>query len=146
MSLKSTGLSAHLAVTGSLLDALNNGFLAFYSGPVPAAADDILDASSAILVTLTKNGDGTTGLTFASTATGGALVKTDGEVWKGTIAATGTATFWRFYEASDDGASNSSTAKRLQGSIGTTADAEIVLTTTSLVKDQDQSLSLFQVS
>lgn len=146
MSLKSTGLKAHLAVTGSLKDALDDGFLMLFSGPVPASADDAIDGSSVMLVQITKDGDGSTGLTFEATATDGILTKTAAETWEGAIAASGTVTFYRFVDSTDDGTSASTTAKRVQGTVGTSVASDGVLTSVDLVSGNTQTVSLFQVS
>lgn len=146
MSLKSTGLATHLAVTGSLKAALDSGFLFLFSGPVPASADAAIDGSSVMLAKLTVGGDGSTGLTFSATAAGGVLVKTSSEAWSATIAATGTATFYRFCEAGDAGTALSTTAKRVQGTVGTTIASDGVLVSTALVAGQMQNVSIFQIS
>jgi len=145
MALKSTGLATYLAVTGSLKAALDTGYLYIFSGPVPATADAAIDPSCVQLVKLTDNGDGTTGLTFSGTATGGVLTKTPSEVWEGVVAASGTATFWRFCPSSDTPANASTTAARLQGTVGTTIASDMVLTTNVLTAANTQTMSLFQV-
>lgn len=145
MALKSTGLSTYVAVTGSLKAGLDGGFLYLYSGPVPASADAAIDGSSVQLVKISVGGDGTTGCTFSGTATGGVLTKTSSETWEGTIAATGTATFYRFCESGDGGSTLSTTAKRIQGTVGTTVASEGVLVSTSLTSGNNQTISLFQV-
>lgn len=145
MSLKSTGLADYIDTNGSLKAALDNGFLRLYSGPVPASADDAIDGSSVELCIISAGGDGSTGLTFAAPASDGILVKTSGEVWSGTVEATGTATFWRFCEAGDDGSAVSTTAKRMQGTVGTTVASEGVLPSVSLTQGNTQDIDLFQV-
>lgn len=145
MSLKSTGLASHVAVTGSLKDALDAGFLYLFSGPVPASADAAIDGSSVLLAKISVGGDGTTGLTFAATSTDGVLTKTGAETWEGTVAATGTATFWRFCEAGDAGTAASTTAKRLQGTVGTTVASELILVSAALTSGNNQTISVFQV-
>lgn len=145
MSLKSTGLANYIAVTGSLKAGLDSGFLMLFSGPVPATADAAIDGSSVLLCKISVGGDGTTGLTFDGTATAGVLTKTASETWEGTNAATGTATFWRFCEAADAGTAASTTAKRLQGTIGTSVASEMVLVSAALTAGNNQTISLFQV-
>lgn len=145
MTLKSTGLANHLAVTGSLKDALDDGFLYLFSGPVPASADAAIDGSSVMLAEISVDGDGSTGLTFEATASGGVLTKTAAESWSSTIAATGTATFFRFCESGDAGTALSTTAKRVQGTVGTTVASDGVLTSTSLTSGNTQTISLFQI-
>jgi hypothetical protein len=145
MGMKSTALGNYVAVTGSLKAALDSGFIFLFSGPVPASADDAVDGTTVSLVKISVGGDGTTGLTFEATATGGVLTKTAAEAWKGTIATTGTATFFRFCEAGDAGTATSTTAKRVQGTVGTTVASDIVLASTSLTATQEQDLNLFQI-
>jgi hypothetical protein len=141
----STGLSAHLAVTGSKKTALDNGFLYYFSGPVPATADAAIDGSSVMLAKFTANADGATGLTFEATAAGGVLTKTAAQVWKSTVAATGTATFFRFADSTDAGASTlSTTAKRIQGTLGTTAASDAQITSTALTAAASITVDMFQ--
>lgn len=145
MSIKSTGLANYIATTGSLKAALDGGFLLLFSGPVPATADEAVDASSVMLCKISVGGNGTTGLTFATPASGGILSKTASETWQGTVAATGTATFWRFCAAGDAGMAASSTIARLQGTVGTTVASEGVLSSVDLVSGNTQDIGLFQV-
>lgn len=145
MSLKSTGLAAHIAVTGSIKAALDAGFLYLFSGPVPTSADSALDPGSVALMKISAGGDGSTGLTFEPDATAGVLTKTQSEAWSGTIDNSGTATFYRFCEAGDDGSAQSDTAKRVQGTIGTTVNNDGVLTNTDLTAGNTRSISLFQI-
>lgn len=145
MTLKSTGLAAHMAVTGSIKAALDSGFLRFFSGPTPASADDAIDGSSVMLVKISNGGDGVTGLTFEATAPGGVLTKTAAETWTGTIAAAGTATFFRYSEAADDGTTLSTTYKRVQGTVGTTVASDAVLKSVVLAAGNAQDVDLFQI-
>jgi hypothetical protein len=145
MTLKSTGLATFLAVTGSLKSALDNGFLYLFSGPVPASADDAIDGTSVMLAKVSIGSGGTVGLTFDPTAPGGVLTKTDAEVWSSTIAATGTATFYRFCEAADNGQTASTTYKRVQGTVGTTVASDGVLNSVALTAGNTQNISLFQI-
>jgi len=145
MSLKaSTGLRNYMLITGSLKAALDLGFVRIYAGAVPADADAaIADEAGQRLCTITKDGDGTTGLTIASTASSGTVTKAN-EVWQGTNSATGTATFWRFYKTGDTGGASTSLV-RLQG-LAATSGSELVMTSTSLVSGAPQAISYFSVS
>ena len=144
--LYSTGLLAQIAVTGSEKAALDGGFIKYFSGPVPAAADDAIDGSSVVLATFTESHDGTTGLTFEATAADGVLTKTAAEAWESIAAATGTATFFRFYDSADDGATSSTTAKRVQGTLGTTSASDAQLVSTSITSGQTLDIPLFQLN
>lgn len=142
--LYSTGLNAHLAVTGSKKAALDGGFLYYYSGPVPASADDPIDAASTMLAKFSVNADGLTGLTFEGAAADGVLSKSAAEAWKSVVAATGNASFFRFCDAGDAGTAASATAKRIQGTLGTTAASDAQITTTALVTGATLNVDLFQ--
>lgn len=142
--LYSTGLSAHLAVTGSKKAALDGGRLRYFSGPVPASADDAIDASSVLLAEFTVGGDGATGLTFEAAATDGVLTKTAAEAWQAAAVATGTATFLRFCDSTDAGTATSTTAKRIQATIGTTAAADAQLNSTAITSGDPLTVDIFQ--
>lgn len=115
MTLKlSTGLRSGTLSTGSVKSLLDGGFIDIYSGEVPPTADEgIGDAT--LLCRISVGGLGT-GLTFDATPVDGALVKNPGEVWIGTILATGTPAFYRHVTATDDGLL-STTAPRIQGGV-----------------------------
>lgn len=119
----STGLAAHLAVTGSLKAAFDGGLIRVYDGTPPNSADDAVVGN--LLWTISVNGDGT-GLTFDSTPVGRALVKPDAAVWGGATAA-GTPTYYRLVAAGDTGAS-STTQKRVQGTVGSVAGVDLYMT------------------
>jgi len=125
----SSGLRDHMLVTGSFKSGLDGGVLKIYAGAMPATADA---DSSALTVLCTISLDDTgSGITFASTVTGGILTKNSGEVWRGQIDATGVATFFRFMAISDTGAA-STTNKRVQGTVGV-AGADINFSSVSFV-------------
>lgn len=114
---------------------LDGGFCFVYSGPEPTNSGDALDMVTlhTELAKLSVEGDGVTGLTFA-TPTGGVMTK-DGDEWSGPVSFDGaedseaslTPTFFRFCPAGDNGR-GASTAGRLQGSAGgpaSTADMKL---------------------
>lgn len=112
----STGLCNHLLAGGSVKNAFEGAAseLRIYGGTVPATADASI--GSATLLCTVKNGG--SAITFDSAASGGVLAKNSTETWNGTNGANGTATFYRLVNTSDDG-SASTTAKRIQGTVGT---------------------------
>lgn len=141
----STGLAAYLMVTGSAKDAFDGGLVKVYSGAAPATADAAV--SGTLLWTVSVDGDGT-GITFSSSASGRSMVKEPTEVWQGAIVATGTAGYWRLVAAGDDG-TLSTTAPRIQGTCGDTADADMYMTNPSLVENSDldaKALAAFSVA
>lgn len=128
----STGLRKHLAVTGSVKNALDGGLIKFYNGAIPATADAAATGDNLWVVSL--GGDGT-GLVFDATAVDSAAVKPSAATWQGPTSA-GTPTYWRFVAAADDGSSDP-TSRRIQGSCGNTAGSDIYLTNPVLTTDSD---------
>jgi len=143
MALKaSTALRNNMLVTGSLKSQLDGGFIKIYSGTVPSDADSSI-GSAVLLCTITKNGDGSTGLSMASVAALGAVSKAN-EVWQGVNALSGTAVFWRFVKTGDTGAA-STTEVRLQGTAATSG-SELVMTSVSLSGGATQTIDYFSVA
>ena len=132
----STGLRAHLAVTGSVKEAFDGGQLMFYEGTEPTTADAAVAGS--LRWTVTAGGEGT-GVTFESSAVGVAAVKETTETWQGATVA-GTPNYWRLIGSTEKGASigGVSTAYvRIQGNCGNAASSDIYLTTPTLTTDTD---------
>lgn len=143
MALKaSTAIRNAMMVTGSLKSLLDGGFIKIYAGAVPTDADAALSGVT-LLCTITKNGDGVTGLTMSPTASAGALAKAN-EVWSGTNATSGTASFWRFVKTGDTG-TLSTTEQRLQG-LAATSGSELVLTSVLLTGGAPQAVDYFSVA
>lgn len=139
----STGLSNKLLDTGSLKSLLAGNIIRIYAAvSVPATADDAVTGT--LLCTITKNGDGTTGLTFAAAASNRVLSKEPSEVWQGTIIASGTAAYFRQVLPADDGAL-STTALRIQGLIGTVG-ADLNLSSVALTAGAPQLIDAFNVA
>lgn len=126
----STGLRAHLAVTGSIKSALDGGLIKFYGGTEPETADEAI--TGPLLWTVSLGGAGT-GLAFDSSAVNGSAVKPSAASWAGATTA-GTPTHWRFVASGDTGAL-SATEKRVQGNCGNFAGADIYLSNPTLVTD-----------
>jgi hypothetical protein len=150
MALKtSTGLRNKMLDTGSVRATLAGGFMKIYSGSVPATADAALTGGNVLLCTISVNSTGT-GLTFATTATSGVLVKNSSEVWSGvngaggTYTGTATATFYRFVTSADDG-TLSVTQPRIQGDIAV-AGSELNLTNVNLVAGATQTIDYYAVA
>lgn len=144
MSLKiSTGLRNKMLDNNSLKATLAGGFVKIYSGTVPADADTAIAGGNTLLCTVSVNSTGT-GVTFATAASNGVLLKNASEVWSGVNAASGTATFYRHVTASDTGAS-STTEARIQGTIGL-AGTDMVLTSTTLSSGATQTLDYYAVN
>ncbi len=151
MSLATTGLIANLL--SSVKTDLDGGFLYIFSGTVPSTAGEALDTSSThtLLVTLTLNADGATGLTFAA-PTGNPLAKTSTETWSGLATFSGanasetelTPSFYRFCPSGDDALSEVTTP-RIQGSVGgPDSTAELTLLTDTVTAASTVTVSKFQ--
>lgn len=110
--------------------ALDGGFLYIYAGPLPTNAEDALSGQT-LLCKITESDDGSTGLTFAAPAAG-AMTKTIAEDWNAVITASGTASYYRFCDASDTPANASATKQRLQGTLGVSG-ADLNLETVNLI-------------
>lgn len=140
----STGLRNKLLDTNPLKTIFNLGFLNIYSGPLPSTADDALVGGTHTLLVQICNNNTTTGLTFAASASNGAITKNLSETWSKQAVATGTAAFFRFVAPGDTGGS-STTEARLQGSVGTSG-ADLNLTTVSLVSSTLYTVDSFSVT
>lgn len=115
MAKQSTGLRNYMLATGSFKAAMDGGFVKIYSGAVPTSANDSL--GGATLLCTVSNNSTATGLTVAAAAADGVITKTIAEVWSGVNVASGTASFFRFVTAADDG-TLSTTQRRWQGTVG----------------------------
>ena len=140
----STGLRHAMLDTGSLKSSLDGGTVKLYAGPAPLTADDALNSQGAntLLCTITDDGGAGT-LTMETAATGGGLPKLASQVWKGTNAASGTASFFRFVASGDDGLL-STTQVRLQGTIAT-AGADMNISDVNLTAAAEQAVDFFVV-
>jgi hypothetical protein len=70
----SSPLANYLLGGGGLAAALSGGKIYIYSGAPPANADaGAVSGTNTLLATVTNNGDGTTGLTFATPAANGVV-------------------------------------------------------------------------
>ena len=138
----STGLRNGMLDSGSLKSQLDAGFIKLYNGTVPATADAAIGGAT-LLCTLSINSTGV-GINFDTTATGDVLSKAPGEIWSGTNAASGTATFYRHVAAADDG-TLSTTSPRLQGTIAV-AGADMNLSSVALVNGATQTLAYYSVT
>src|SRR4051812_36438234 len=112
----STGLRNKLLDTGSLRSIFNLGFIKVYNGTAPGSADDAV--AGTLILTISNNNTGT-GLTFAASASGGAITKNLAETWSGAATASLAANYYRLVAPGDTGAS-STTEPRVQGSVGVT--------------------------
>ena len=136
----STGLADAMMNDTGATAALNaaNLELRIFSGPEPLTADAAL-ADETLLVTIQVNGGG--GMRFAFTGEG-TIMKDIDQSWLGNVMATGTPTYYRLCPMSD-GNTASTTAVRVQGSVGATGDLK--LGTTTLATGNPQSIDFYQL-
>ena len=136
----STGLTDAMMNNTGATAALNaaNLELRIFSGPEPLTADAAL-TDETLLVTIQVNGGG--GMQFAF-ANEGTIMKDIDQSWLGNVMATGTPTYYRLCPMSD-GNTASTTAVRVQGSVGATGDLK--LGTTTLATGNPQSIDFYQL-
>jgi hypothetical protein len=143
----STGFKKAICDTGSVKATFDGGFIKVYSAPTapPVDADAALPADSVLLVTYSVDGVGT-GLTLAAAAVGGTIEKNASETWKGTGAAAtpSTPAFFRYMQTGDTGAL-STTAKRIQGLIGTSG-ADMNLSSMTITSGSEYTLDYFSLT
>ena len=137
----STGLSAAILDSGSLRNALTNGYIKIYSGPVPANADASL-SSATLLCTISLNSTGS-GINLATSAIGRTITKAT-ETWSGANVATGVASFFRHVLSGDDG-SSSTTQLRIQGTAGASG-TDMVLANATLTATETTTLDDYSVT
>ena len=143
MALKlSTGARDHLLITGPMKTALDGGVIRIYNGTPPATADAALSGNT-LLCTISDNSTGA-GLNMNTVSAGGVLGKSTSQVWAGSIVANGTASFYRFVPIADDG-TLSTTAKRIQGTVGT-AGADLNFSSVTFVSGNSKSIDTFDVA
>jgi hypothetical protein len=138
----STGLRNKMLDTGSFKARMDGGLLKVYSGTVPADADAAL-GSATLLCTYSDNGGGG-GLNYDTAAVAAVLSKAPAQVWQGTNAASGTASFYRFVRSGDTGVS-SSTEERIQGNVAL-AGSEMNMSSLSFTSGQVSTINSFVVS
>ena len=112
-----------------------NGVLVIFGGGSQPATADLAEAGT-ILAVITRDGlpftggAPTNGLNYGTPANG-VVDKAVAELWKGDILADGTATHFRYY-ANGYTTGASTTAKRFDGAISTSATAELQMLNTTL--------------
>ena len=136
----STGLVDAMMNNVGATAALNTAELELriFSGPEPLTADAAI-TNETLLVAIQVNGGG--GMQFAF-AGEGTIMKDIDQSWLGNVVATGTPTYYRLCPMSDDNTA-STTAVRVQGSVGTTGDLKLGAAT--LATGNPQSIDFYQL-
>lgn len=138
----STGLRDHILTTGSFKGGVDGGVIFIYSGTPPATADAALLGNT--LLCVISNDAAGTGITMDTTANAGVLGKNPGEIWRGQVVASATATFYRFAALADDG-TLSTTAKRVQGTVATLA-ADLIFSNVNFVSGNYRQIDNYNVA
>ncbi len=134
----STGLNAAIISGGSWLTALDDGVLRIYSGEAPASADAAI-GSAVLLCEVSLGG---TGAGLPLEVDGTTIRKVPTDAWGGTNVATGQASFFRHVQGADTG-SASTTAIRIQGTVGLTWDSNMTLVETALTIGEPTPINSF---
>lgn len=133
---------------GAFRDLFMNGTLHIYSGTRPADADAAESGTKLVEITLSSGsftpGTDTNGLIFGD-ATNGKVSIASGATWSGVAIATGTATWFRFYDNNvTTGAST--TAIRFDGSCGTSGSgADLIMSSTSITSGGTETIDQFDI-
>lgn len=136
MALKlSTGLRNGMLAGSAFKTLLADGFVKFYTGTPPATADAAVTGT--LLCIVSDNSTGT-GLDLETAAVSGSITKATAQAWSGVNLATGTASYFRYVENTDDG-SSSTTKIRLQGTCGTSG-ADCNMTSVNLSSGATQTV------
>jgi len=138
----STGLRDSMLTDSSFKTIMDGGLIKIYSGTAPSTADDSI-GSATLLLTISDNDTGT-GIDFDTTASSGTISKDPGQTWSGTIASTGTPTFYRHVASGDTGGA-STTEARLQGTVGT-AGADMNFADINFIAAATRSLTYYSVA
>lgn len=150
MNLRSSaGLRNGVANVGSYISLLENCVIEIRSGSQPASADDA--ASGTLLGTVTLDGGAftpgspTNGLNFElSGTTAGQIQKPSGDTWRMTGLANGTAGHFRVKANAADAGGPSTTAIRMDGSIGTSG-ADLIFSTLTVATGAPISIDRFEL-
>lgn len=142
----STGLRNGMLVTGSFRSLMNDCRIRIYAGPtIPENADVALPGDETLMYEFTVGDDGSTDLTWASTAAGGVVLKASAEAWQSTADAAGDMAFFRVYVPPDNPSTLSTTAARMQGTVGT-AGADLLVTNVTKALSDPFTLDYFAVA
>ena len=131
---------------GSLKTIFDDGYIAVYSGAVPASPDDSIGAAVVMNVysdSGAAEGAGN-GLDLEAASSNGGISKASAQTWSGTSTAGSTATFFRYYQIGDSAQGASTTAARIQGTVGPNGD--LFVSSSTFIISTGYSLDLFSIS
>lgn len=134
------------AVAKAFKDVFRNNVIRIYSGSAPTDANAA--ETGVLLLKITKSsgavvpGTSTNGNNFDAIAAG--VLSKDSNVWSGVGLSDGTAGYWRTYD-NGEVTGSSSTAKRCQGTCGTSG-TDFVMSSTSVVTGATITLDTFNIN
>lgn len=137
----STGLRQALLGTADFRTEFTASFVNIYSGSQPTSSND--PASGTLLATIYSDG-AAIGVSFDAPVDG-TISKAAAQTWSGTALATGTAGYYRLYEATDDPSLSSTTNSRMDGAIATSG-GELNMSSTAIVVSAVQTITSFDVT
>lgn len=138
----SSSVLTPIYTTGGIKGALQLGFINIYSGPQPLSGNTA--ATGTLLGTVTKDGDGVTGVTFDAPVSA-VLGKAVAETWKFVGLAAGTAGWGRFYPAGGNPALTSTSEARIDFSIATSG-ADVSLSNISITVGAPNTVDALSIS
>ena len=139
----STGIRQALLDTADFQTEFAVSFINIYTGTQPADADTA--ASGTLLATIySNNPTDTIGISFDPPVLG-TISKAVAETWAGTALATGTAGWYRLFEAGGNPAILSTTESRIDGNISTSG-ANMNMSSTTITVGTVQTVSTFDVT
>lgn len=137
----STGLRQALLGTADFRTEFTASFLNIYSGSQPASPND--PASGTLLATIYSDG-ASIGISFDAPVAG-VISKAVAQTWSGTAGASGTAGYFRLFEASGDPSLSSTTESRMDGAIATSG-GELNMSSTAITAAAVQTVTSFDVT
>lgn len=140
----SSGCRKRMMGTADFKTIFTACFINVYSGTQPAGADDA--AAGTLLFTVYSDGS-STGINFDDPNDDGSIDKAPAETWSGPGVATGTAGWFRCYEAgaSPSAADAAAALARFDGAVAVSG-AELNTSNTSIVTAAVQTISTFKVT
>lgn len=147
---ESSGEEITIATVGgkAFADIFRNYVIHVYSGSAPSTVDET--ETGTLLLKMTKDagevtpGDPTNGLNFDPDSIASGILTDDGETISGVGLADGQAGYYRMYDNGVE-TGESQTAKRIQGTVGTSS-AQLVMTSTTITKDATTTAASHQIT
>lgn len=142
----STGLRNGMLNSTGFTEAFNDGTIYIYSGPQPSSADDAVQGTLLLQITVNNGawsaGSPTNGLGFDAPSNG-VVSKAAAEVWRGLGVADGTAGWFRLVGNAADAGGSSTSLPRLDGSVAISG-GDMSLSSVTIVTSAPTTIDTFQ--